>query len=48
MQIEVDLISYNTFINVIRYCELNNFEDPIIARPIKTNNLQDVLDAKNY
>lgn len=27
---------------------MNNYSDPQIASPIRTNNLQDVLDKKNY
>lgn len=49
-QIEVDpnIISRATFQEFLRFCELNDYAEPEVVRPIRTNNLRDVVDKKNY
>jgi hypothetical protein len=36
------------FDKFVEFCRLNDYKDPDVARPIRTNNLSEVIDSKNF
>lgn len=50
MQIEIDptIIDQTTFNHFLKFCDINGYTQPVVCKKIKTNNLEEVLDSKNY